>query len=179
MPKGWAPPNGSTATRRPAGLASEINGRFAHRQGIEPCCARFGVEAVHQHGGINSGRRLARRMRGNDTARATRETGHASDEAFAIAFTREARIRSVRRNGADSNRTFSPRELATTCGIANEERPHGRSRWNRTIARTGMSRGGAQHGLRMAAKCGCARATRETSGQGAMLGLLSRLGSAD
>lgn len=55
-------------------------------------------------------------------------------------------------------------------GVAIEERPRGRSRWNRTITSTGMGRVGAQHGLRGADKlrgsgcCVLSHATDEQSG---------------
>jgi hypothetical protein len=71
------------------------------------------------------------------------------------------------RSGPESNRSvlaeraglyvccLAERARAVSGGIAFQERPEGRSRWNRTITRADMSRGRAQHRLRTTGKLRC------------------------
>jgi hypothetical protein len=64
----------------------------AHRQGIEPCRVRFGVEAVHQHARCIGGQVIALRLIVT------------KDNAAQTA-------RRASRNGSDLHRSLSPRDL--------------------------------------------------------------------
>lgn len=65
---------------------------------------------------------------------------------------------------ATHGKARSSRRASWPCGTSVEERPRGRSRWNRTISSTDMSRDGAQHWLRTALAWGECSAMASVTG---------------